>query len=94
MLAQLSEGETNVSTLSKPYKISQPAISKHLRVLEQAGLVERRRSGRNQLVRVKPEKAQQAVDWLTHYTQFWADQFNAVELYLQRNNKKQGGKDK
>lgn len=83
ILVQLSEkGESNVSTLAKPHKMSQPAISKHLRVLEKAGLIERHKRGREQFVRVKPEKAKQAADWITYYTKFWADQFEAVDAYL------------
>ncbi len=88
MLVQLSQGESNVSALAEPYNISQPAISKHLRVLEKAGLIERRRQGREQIVRVKPERAAAAADWLAYYTQFWKQQFDAVENYL-KNVKKQ-----
>lgn len=84
MLSRLSLGETNVSTLAEPYEISQPAISKHLRVLEKAGLIERERRGREQIVRIKSEPAEQAVDWIAHYIDFWKNQFDAVEDYLQQ----------
>lgn len=82
MLAQLSEGEMNVSALSKPYPMSQPAISKHLRVLEQAGLIERAKRGRENIVRVKSEPAEQAAQWIDYYAQFWRRQFDAVDAYL------------
>ncbi len=84
MLRQLSQGEANVSTLAQPYEMSQPAISKHVRVLEKAGLIEREKRGREQIVRIKPETAKQAADWITYYLRFWTQQFDEVEQYLQR----------
>ena len=90
ILVQLSKGEANVSALAAPYDMSQPAISKHLRVLEKAGLIERRRKGREQFVRVKADKAKQAADWISHYAKFWSARFDAVEEYLQKNKKKSG----
>ncbi len=84
MLAQLSQGETNITTLAAPYKISQPAISKHLRVLERAGLIERTRRGREYIIRVNPTPAEDARDWIAYYAQFWKQQFDAVEEYLRQ----------
>lgn len=84
MLAQLSDGEMNVSQLSAPYSISQPAISKHLRVLEHAGLIERSKRGREQFVRVKSAPAEQAAQWIDYYAKFWRQQFDAVETYLRK----------
>ena len=92
MLLQLTNGEKNVSSLVDVFDISQPAISKHLRVLERAGLIERRREGRQQLVRLKPEKAEQAAAWITHYTQHWKQQFDAVEQYLEKAKKRKKDK--
>ena len=83
MLIQLSEGEKYVLELAEPYSMSQPAISKHLRVLERAGLIERKRVGRKQLVRLRPEKADEAADWIRHYVKFWKKQFDAVEQYIE-----------
>jgi len=82
ILAQLSSGQTNVSALAAPYEISQPAVSKHLRVLENAGLIHREKHGRKNIVTVNPAPAQAAIDWVTQYTQFWTQQFEAVEDYL------------
>ena len=82
MLAQLSKGETNITSLAEPYNISQPAISKHLRVLERAGLIERRRQGREYIIRANPMPAENARDWITYYVQFWQEQFDAVEAHL------------
>ena len=91
MLLQLTTGEKNVSAFVEAYDISQPAISKHLRVLERAGLVERRREGRQQMVRLRPEKAVEAADWITHYTRHWQQQFDAVEDYLKQAKRKRKG---
>jgi DNA-binding transcriptional ArsR family regulator len=82
MLAQLSKGEANVSALAAPYAISQPAASKHVRVLEKAGLVEKTRRGREQFVRVAPGPLDEAGGWIAHYAAFWRDQFDAVDAYL------------
>ena len=92
MLLQLTNGEKNVSALMEPYDISQPAISKHLRVLERAGLIERRKEGRQQMVRLKPEKADEAATWIQYYTNHWKQQFDAVEEYLQKAKRKKKGK--
>ncbi len=84
MLAQLSLGQANVSALAKQYEISQPAISKHLRVLEQAGLVRRTKQGREHLISVDPRPLEQATDWIGHYAQFWKRQFDAVDTHLRK----------
>jgi DNA-binding transcriptional ArsR family regulator len=71
ILEQLSRGVTNVSTLAAPYAISQPAVSKHLRVLERAGLIERTREGREHHIRVNPGPVEEAQNWIGHYARFW-----------------------
>ena len=83
MLAQLSTGEANVSALAKPYNMSQPAISKHLRVLQKAGLIEKVKRGRENYVRAVPERAEEAGGWIAYYAKFWKQQFDDVEIYLQ-----------
>ena len=85
ILAQLSQGEANITTLAAPYNISQPAISKHLCVLERAGLIERTRRGREHIIRANPAPAEYARDWIAYYAQFWKEQFDAVEAYLKQN---------
>ena len=89
MLIQLSRGEANVCTLAKAYEMSQPAISKHLNVLERAGLVERRKRGREQWVRVRPAKVEAVADWISFYTALWKQQFDAVDEYIKNARKKQ-----
>ena len=85
MLTRLSKTEMNIKTLAEPYAMSQPAISKHVRILERAGLVERTQKGRESIVRANPIPAAQARDWITYYTQLWNQQFDAVEQYLKDN---------
>ncbi|MCG8415634.1 MAG: metalloregulator ArsR/SmtB family transcription factor [Pseudomonadales bacterium] len=83
ILAELSQGESNVRSLVDHYNMSQPAISKHLRVLEQSGLISRTKRGRENIVRIDPRPIEGAIDWVKHYSQFWRMQFDAVEEYLQ-----------
>lgn len=82
MLAQLAEGERNITALAERYDVSQPAISKHLGVLEKAGLIHRTKSGREFLIRVDPRPIDEARNWIAHYERFWKDQFDAVGAYL------------
>lgn len=83
MLAQLALGEANISQLAEQYEMSQPAISKHLRVLDKAGLIKRKKKGREYLIRVNPEPIEEAQTWIGYYARFWKEQFDAVEDYLQ-----------
>ena len=82
MLEQLSKGETNVKRLGEPYDMSEPAISKHLKVLERAGLIRRTRQGREHRIRVDPRPIDEARGWIAAYAQMWQQQFDAVEAYL------------
>ncbi len=86
MLAQLSKGESNISALASPFKMSQPAISKHMRVLEKAGLIERTRKGREHIISIAPAPAKQASDWIAFYTKHWEARFDALDDYLKLHN--------
>ncbi len=86
MLAHLAKGEANVRSLTDLYQVSQPAISKHLRILERAGLVSRTKNGRESIVRVDPRPIDDVTNWIGLYAQFWKLQFDEVELYLQTKN--------
>ncbi len=88
MLETLSGGAVNIRTLAAPFKMSQPAISRHLRVLEEAGLVRRQKRGREHHISVNSQAAEQARDWIAHYTRFWKQQFDAVEEYLNKQEQK------
>ena len=83
MLMRLLEGEMNLKTLAEPYDISQPAISKHVRVLERAGLIEKTVHGRESRIRPNPIQAQIARDWINYYVQFWDEQFDAIDKHIQ-----------
>ena len=82
MLAQLSDGEMNISALAEPHNMSRPAVSKHLRVLERAGLVRRTRRGRDHVIQVNPGPAEEAGRWIAYYAHIWKRQFDRVDAYL------------
>ncbi|QYK51244.1 MAG: winged helix-turn-helix transcriptional regulator [Anaerolineales bacterium] len=79
MLRMLTDGEQNISSLAEPLQMSFEGASKHVRVLEQAGLVARRVRGRVHLVRIRPMALVQANEWLEFYTRFWNQQMDALE---------------
>src|SRR3954467_4649774 len=83
ILGKLSRGEQSVSELAKPFKMSLPAVSKHLKVLERAGLIERSREAQWRPCRLKPQRLKAAADWLDAYRQFWEQSFDRLEAYLQ-----------
>ncbi len=82
ILARLSQGEASVSELGKPFEISQPAISKHLRVLERAGLVASRKEGRYSHFHLVAEPIRDAMEWLFRYRTFWEGQLDALGDFL------------
>jgi DNA-binding transcriptional ArsR family regulator len=82
ILATLSSGQASVSDLARPYSISLPAVMKHLRVLENAGLVSQEKTGRIRHCRLAVQPLKQASEWLSYYRSFWENQLNALERYL------------
>jgi DNA-binding transcriptional ArsR family regulator len=82
MLARLALGETSVSELAKPFDISGPAISKHLKVLERAGLIARGREAQWRPCRLEPGALKGVDDWLERYRQFWEQRLDRLEDYL------------
>src|SRR6516165_1094789 len=83
VLARLSEmPELPVTTLAKPFTMSLPAVLKHLDVLEVAGLIRRRKSGRTVSCRLNAAPLQEAQRWLAHYERFWSDRLDALARYL------------
>lgn len=82
MLRALAEGERKVSDLAAPYPISLTAASKHVKVLEDAGLITRRVSGRSHLCRIAPKRLRDANEWLAFYEHFWSAQFDALEALI------------
>jgi DNA-binding transcriptional ArsR family regulator len=82
IIARLAAGESSVTELAKPHDMSLPAISKHLRVLEQCGLIERGRDAQRRPCRLKAAPLKEAVDWLENYRQFWEQSFDRLATYL------------
>jgi DNA-binding transcriptional ArsR family regulator len=82
ILARLSSGETSVSELAEPFAMSMPAISKHLKVLQRAGLIERGREAQWRPCRLAAAPLKDASDWLEHYRRFWEEAFDRLEDYL------------
>src|SRR5438132_7527816 len=86
ILAQLAQGERCVTRLAKPYAMSLPAISKHLRVLEKAGLLRRHRFGRVHQMQLEAEPLKHAADWVEKYRKFWEGSLDRLVAYLEKTN--------
>jgi DNA-binding transcriptional ArsR family regulator len=86
ILGRLALGEATVGELARPFRISRPAISKHLRVLEDAGLVRRTRDGRVNRCALDPEPMRAAADWVEQYRAFWEGQLDALARYMEATN--------
>jgi DNA-binding transcriptional ArsR family regulator len=84
ILARLALGETSVTELAEPFEMSMPAVSKHLRVLERAGLITRGREAQWRPCKLKADPLRQAAGWLDEYRQFWEQSFDRLDEYLQR----------
>jgi len=82
ILARLMEGEASVNELAEPFAISQPAISKHLKMLERAGLVTRSADGTRRPVRIEAAPMKDAVDWLEKYRRFWEQSYALLDSLL------------
>jgi DNA-binding transcriptional ArsR family regulator len=97
ILARLSLGEASVTDLAKPFEMSMPAISKHLKVLERAGLIARGREAQWRPCRLNPRPLRDVADWVESYRQFWEQSLDRLEEYLQEvqaKEKKHGRKKK
>src|SRR5688572_33307891 len=82
VLAKLVDGEASVTDLAKPFEMSLPAISKHLKVLEKAGLIERGRDAQWRPCRLNATPLKDVNDWIAHYRQFWEESFDRLDSYL------------
>ncbi|MGH7947692.1 MAG: ArsR/SmtB family transcription factor [Candidatus Binataceae bacterium] len=95
ILARLALGEAAVTELAEPFEMSLPAISKHLKVLERAGLIARGREAQWRPCRLAPVPLKDAADWLDEYRRFWEQSFDRLDEYLRelrKNEKKHGHK--
>ncbi len=82
ILARLASGEASVTELAEPFAMSQPAISKHLKVLERAGLISRGRDAQRRPCRLEATPLAEATEWLEHYRQFWDASFQRLDSLL------------
>lgn len=82
MLAELALGERPVSELAAPHRMSLAGAAKHVAVLGRAGLIERRKVGRRQMCRLKPDRLKEASDWLAQWERFWTARLDALETAL------------
>ncbi|MGC4190167.1 MAG: metalloregulator ArsR/SmtB family transcription factor [Thermomicrobiales bacterium] len=82
ILARLADGDANVGELAAPFAISQPAISRHLKVLEDAGLISRHRQATQRYSHLEPERLREASDWLARYREFWEERYSRLDDLL------------
>jgi DNA-binding transcriptional ArsR family regulator len=96
ILARLISGDASVTQLAEPFEMSMPAISKHLKVLERAGLITRGREAQWRPCRLKPGPLKGVSDWVEHYRRFWTESFDRLDDYLrelQKEAQKEGHKE-
>jgi len=84
ILARLAQGEATVNELAQPFEISLPAVSRHLKVLENAGLISRGREAQWRPCKLKPEPLKAVDDWLSVYRRFWEQSFDKMAAYLEK----------
>ena len=82
ILARLAAGKTSVTDLAEPFEMSLPAISKHLKVLERAGLIARSREAQRRPCRLEAGRLRDAAEWLEHYRRFWEQSLDRLHDYL------------
>ena len=82
ILARLALGETSVGELAQPFAISGPAVTKHLKVLEHAGLISRSRIAQQRPAKLEPAALKAASDWIAEYRRFWDAKFDGLDAYL------------
>ena len=85
ILARLAQGQATVAELAKPYRVSAPAISKHMRILEEAGLLSRRKQGREHRCRLEEQRLHDVQRWLEQQRSLWNARLDALERYLEEN---------
>jgi DNA-binding transcriptional ArsR family regulator len=89
ILARLARGEANVAELAKPFAMSQPAISKHLKVLERAGLISRGREAQFRPCRLEARRLAEANEWMERYRVFWEESFDRLDGFLEELKKEE-----
>jgi DNA-binding transcriptional ArsR family regulator len=97
ILARLASGETSVTELAQPFEMSLPAVTKHLKVLERAGLIRRGRQAQWRPCQLAPKPLREVADWVERYREFWEQSLDRLDEYLQalqRKEKRHGPKKK
>ncbi len=89
ILARLASGEASVAELAEPFDMSQPAISKHLKVLERAGLISRAREAQRRPRRLEPRPLAEATDWIERYRRIWEGNYKRLDAVLQEMKSKE-----
>jgi len=82
ILARLAKGEAMVTELAEPFNLSLPGVSKHLKVLQKAGLITQGRKAQWRPCRLEPMRLKEAADWVNEYQQFWEESFDRLDQYL------------
>jgi DNA-binding transcriptional ArsR family regulator len=90
ILARLAHGEASVGELAEPFSMSLPAVSKHLRVLERAGLLAREKEGRVHRCYLRAKPLKDAAAWIVRYQRFWEGRFDALAAYLEETDPDEG----
>jgi DNA-binding transcriptional ArsR family regulator len=83
ILARLTRGDAGVLDVAEPFPMSQPAVTKHLRVLEEAGLISRHRLARQRMCHLEPQRLRQLSDWVGSYREFWEESFERLDELLE-----------
>lgn len=83
ILAMLGDADRSVTELAEPFRMTQPAVSQHLRILRDAGLVSAAKSGRQRLYRINPLPLKEVYDWVGHYERFWNQKLDALGRFLE-----------
>ena len=91
ILGRLASGEASVTELASPFEMSMPAISKHLKVLEHAGLIARGREAQWRPCRLQAGPLQDVAGWVEHYRRFWEESFDRLDVYLRELKRKESG---
>ena len=94
ILGRLASGEKSVTQLAEPFEMSMPAISKHLKVLERAGLIARGREAQWRPCRLEAKPLKDVANWVEHYRKFWDESFDRLDAYLKELQAKQAAKEK
>ena len=89
IIARLAEGDASVMELTAPFRMSQPAISKHLKVLERAGLIARSRDRQKRPARLRAAPLKEAAEWAEQYRRFWEESYDRLDDYLQELQRKE-----